>query len=1245
MVSTRMVRHIELYESIRDGRRGYIDTCHTIVFEHPYPALTLADELTNLMQMFRSLVIARGYVPRLYYDDTDADFETAALDERAAILSVACVPFVIDSDKPDARFKESCIGSTNYLAVVDATSCVMAGLHFDQDTVDFWARQSDEAKAHLMMQQHVSVREAIEGLVQYIAGMKQELNADEVRIWSQGTDFDIPKLRYCTSRVLGIAEKDLPWKYFEACDARSFVLEGLASIFGRKPGKKQYEDIPQDDAPKGSKHDPLYDCRRTIYNKQYSALIPLLPYIDLERDWGARELPDSTPSFPSLSIQGEVTLRPLAENPDERVVWVNKGKLRPAVVGDSFVRLATTTQLSVKECLQQCRSNEECHNTTIDDDGAVQMLDADQWRANTVVIADSPFDAIAAHSMLAARARRRVEGSDKAVPDYLHFAFLSNPRKFDKPVTRLKQVAISLIVSPGTDFQACQRAFAICNRHSTVLFMSMPQLADGIVTLHDFTHRYELSNDERVKYQGSKASMLFDLMAGSLTIDPFLRTATIDKKTGNEKDYNFQLQIRSAWLLMQSRGYVRVIDPTQPDKVGRYYKVTGNIVDELNRESLMSKCLEVLTDYARSKAKFGTQDFAKMSQAIRTAKTLSASTASDLPVITLDRRQGYGPHIDHFFFRNGALRITPEKIELVPYDRLGFFVDAPAILPWDYTEQVAEGIAPFRLFENPEYATRRQAIADANLSPKERARQNRELYDWARLNRWCFDPTETDWHGWWPFMKVIRCYANEEWEEEEELEYEGHHFSAEQQQFLNGRIINLLSTIGRIVYRYRTPNFLHYMMENAVSSEGVAQGGSGKSMLVNTFIACVRNVLSVDSKKLNSRDDIETSVVFNAFRPGYHDIVHVEDYERDIKRFYNYVTGNFEFRKFHTNETVVHSDEAPAIVITSNYAIKDGMDDSSAGRLNLCGFSHYFHRENENLNLVQRGFDTVMPDFSTKAEYLTAQDRSQIIYVCALAVQFVMGVKDKILAPARNLKERNLRTALGDSFFDWASDFFSKPYNLGVPIDFQTIFQDYIELSDSSEDKQNKFSPKAFTQRLQTYCQNNDLVYMPEVAYRSSTDRQRHSLTIRCWVKKRYFDDPKLWDGRLKVVRELTLSRKAVVFYPIDKVPKTYGEVEAEFIRFWDRPDPEPVLDEVGNPVTVSAEERQEWNEYIARRRGKSSYEIAMERSGAAPAPSSPAAPLSCPAGSTCQWQREYVGQQPFRQSQRRGSTILTDSI
>lgn len=932
------------------------------------------------------------------------------------------------------------------------------------------------------------------------------------------------------------------------------------------------------------------------------------PYLNLERDWDIKELPDSTPENPSFSIWGEVACRPLATDPQQRCMWVREPRERAAAVGDVFVMFALQQpRMAAEECILKSGSNEEYLNTPIKvtstgEDGKPTVTDRarrpEECMAYTLVICDTPLDALCAHTTLAVWARRRAESKQtERVGQYLHFCCLSDQRRFSRPIKRLQSVAQTLIVSPGTGFMACQRQFAICNRYSSVLFHSMPVLADDIVTLHDFILRYRLSTEERVKYQGSKASMLFDLMTAALSIDPFLKTESIDKKTGEVKDYNYQLQIRSAWLLMQSRGYVRVIDPRQPDKVGRYYKVTGNIVDEVNRESLMAKCLEVLTDYARSKAVFGTQDFPKMAQAIRTAKTLSAATAADLPVITLDRRQGYNRHLDHFFFQNGALRITPTEIRLIPYDQLDFFVDAPAILPWEFDSSLLTPNSslkelPFKLFENPEYKQRKDAIDAAltgpdRISPKEHARKLRELYDWARLNRWVFQPASPNWHEWCPFMQVIRCYANEEWEEEQELEYRGEQFSPEQQQFLTGRIVNILATIGRIVFRYRGVNFLHYIMENNVTSEGKAEGGSGKSFLINDFVACVRNVLPVDSKKLNARDDIETSVIFNAFRPGFHDVVHVEDYERDIKRFYNYVTGNFEFRKFHTNETRIESDEAPSIVITSNYAVRDGMDDSSAGRLNLCGISHFFHRENENLNLMQRGFDVVMPKFAKKPQDLDPRDRSDIILCCALAVQFVMGIQDKVLAPARNLKERNLRTSLGDSFFDWAEDFFSHPYNYRCPIDFQTIFQDFIELSDSSEDKQTKFSPKAFTQRLQQYCQNNDIAFMPEVAYRTNNDRLRHCMNLKAWCKVRYFDDPKIWGDRLKVVREMKTSRKAICFYPADQVPRTYKEVEADFIRYWDTPDPEPILDADGERVLVSEQERAEWQRFLDNRQGK----------------------------------------------------------
>lgn len=939
------------------------------------------------------------------------------------------------------------------------------------------------------------------------------------------------------------------------------------------------------------------------------------PYVNLERDWDITENPDSTPQSPSCCVQGEVVLRPWAKRPEERVQWVHPEKQRPRVIGDLFIRMATTTKQTVKDCILKCGSEEECHCSEPDpeDPNVMKPLSAEDWRAYTICIADDPLSCIAAHSLLAANARRRTP-DDKKVQNYLHFCFITNPRKFDKPVRQLSAIARTLITVPGPDYKACQRSFAICNRRADVLFLSMPQL-EGITSVYDFVTRYALTPDERAKYSGSKASMLFDFMAGAISIDPFKRSATIDKKTKAEKDYNYQLQIRSAWLLMQSRGYVRVIDPDQPDKVGRYYKVTGNIVDEVNRESLMACCTEVLTDYALSKSRFGTPDFEKMAQAIRTAKTLSAATAIDLPVIKLDNRAGCSRFQDHFFFKNCLLRMEiidkVKYIRMVPYDKIDFFVKAPKILKWEFhfsdlgpeftddmvirystfEEALAQHL-PFIMFENPEYQQKRhtlqQDLEEHRISPREHSRLSRELYDWARTKRYTYMPDDQDWRHWWPFLKVIRCYANEDWEEEEELEYRGEHFSPEQQDFLYGRMKNILSTLGRIVFRYRTPNYLHYLMENNVTAEGKAQGGSGKSRFVRTFVSCVRNVKHVDSKVFSARNDIETSVVFNGYNPDKHDAVHIEDYERDISRFYNYVTGDFSFRKFHTNETVIPAAEAPSIVITSNYAVKDGLDDSSAGRLNLCGFSHYFHRENENLNLMERGFDVVMPDFQKEPEDLTPQDRSQIILVCALSVLFCMETQDKVLAPAKNLKERNLRSALTDSFYEWASDFFSHPYNLGVPIDFASIFEDYKEISQASDDKQNKFSPKAFTDRIKTYCQANDLCFMPDVVYKTETDRRRKCLNVKCWVTKHFFADEKVWGkNKEKVCRELETSRKVVCFYPADKVPQTYDEVLQGFTRFWDAPDPEPYLDDLGNPVTLTEQERHDWNVFMSQKQGK----------------------------------------------------------
>lgn len=206
------------------------------------------------------------------------DTETAALGERAALLSISALPFLLPSDyavpgkdevaeayssliDPHSSLSEH----PHFFANINATTCVMAGMDFDPATVRFWSEREPEAKMQFITQPAVSIREAIESFIAYVEDIKATYQCD-VRLWCQGTDFDVPKLRYCSTTLLGIPEKSLPWKYNQVCDARTYILENLALLFGRKEGNKAiYADIPASDE-EWTQHDALSDVKRTIHN-------------------------------------------------------------------------------------------------------------------------------------------------------------------------------------------------------------------------------------------------------------------------------------------------------------------------------------------------------------------------------------------------------------------------------------------------------------------------------------------------------------------------------------------------------------------------------------------------------------------------------------------------------------------------------------------------------------------------------------------------------------------------------------------------------------------------------------------------------------------------------------------------------------------------------------------------------------------------------------------------------------------
>lgn len=208
------------------------------------------------------------------------DIETLSLRPDAAIISIAAVPFMLDKESLDNNDKYGYTGVpafdemtkdiscpeeyAPFYETIDATSCAMAGLAFDMETVKFWSEMPDEAKSAIMEKPRVSIRQALEDLVAYIENLKAQHKTDELIIWIQGSDYDIPVLKNAMYKVLGLTPETLPWKYRNIRDARTFMLESLSLVYPDTPVNELYGKLlPYDEL---TKHNSLHDCMWTALN-------------------------------------------------------------------------------------------------------------------------------------------------------------------------------------------------------------------------------------------------------------------------------------------------------------------------------------------------------------------------------------------------------------------------------------------------------------------------------------------------------------------------------------------------------------------------------------------------------------------------------------------------------------------------------------------------------------------------------------------------------------------------------------------------------------------------------------------------------------------------------------------------------------------------------------------------------------------------------------------------------------------
>ena len=138
------------------------------------------------------------------------DLETLATTPDAAILTIGAVKFDVfgeDQKIPDCE---------SFYVKVDIDSCHELGLVTNDDTIAWWAKQSQEAQDEAFsVDNRIHIREAFDRLYKFCWGSKY--------VWSNGASFDVVICETVFRRL----QKAIPWNFWEVRDVRTAFDLGI----------------------------------------------------------------------------------------------------------------------------------------------------------------------------------------------------------------------------------------------------------------------------------------------------------------------------------------------------------------------------------------------------------------------------------------------------------------------------------------------------------------------------------------------------------------------------------------------------------------------------------------------------------------------------------------------------------------------------------------------------------------------------------------------------------------------------------------------------------------------------------------------------------------------------------------------------------------------------------------------------------------------------------------------------------
>lgn len=901
---------------------------------------------------------------------------------------------------------------------------------------------------------------------------------------------------------------------------------------------------------------------------------------------------------------------------------------------------AAINQIEPEEKYTETREEWE-ENETKDGEpkGTFKKIDVkisiNEIKARNIVFCRTPEDALSVYYAMRSLRLDKQDG-DQHFADYCwyHVAFSIGRRNFwyiergewkqEKldfsavQYQKMNRFAERVIILYPNDIASQRDCGAIATKFSAIHYAMLPEgfrsrycrrwqwlYGCSPRSVRDYLLTYTMNAEENFQFDHDVRLPLYSRLRGARNTEPFELEYPRDPRSGKLKPPTCKVSPTRLWLFMTCHGYYRMVDPESTDLVGQFIHLDRCFVEYIDVKSIMQAAKTLLMDYVEQAWRHNDNERRMMSDCANMIdKTFNEKSAGGLQSMVINFADAFDAKTEYFYFNNVALKITPDSIRTVSYDDINFFIPSLAKKPYDFTMRAFN--PPFVIKENEEYQSRlrsidaKEAMKNEDGSPvftlSEIKQMRSNLMEWAQTYRWLVEWRCKREQDLWPILRVVRGCSNVLWQEELEAQRNKKSLTPDAIAIQNAHFANMLSGIGRLCYRSwdGMQNICPYFLEDKIPDEKQASGGSGKSVMVNLVVDAAVNVLPIDMKSFKDVESAKNCLTDILKYPGKYRTVHWEDRPKGfpLQYFYVKVTRGTNVERKYGDPISLKMEESPLHVITSNYPLSDD-EGSTVGRFPLVSFSDRFSRGNSMKNEPPRLPSDVMKNFTLDPEKLTDTDRNQTIYLCALAVQFLMRYHTFAIAPQGNVRRRQMVQKLTESivrYFEW---FFSRNEVYGVPICTDDMFNEFMrDWADASEGKSKEYSRATFKKKIYDYCENMAITCNPKQLFENESDKQRKCFKLQAWVTQEYFTGRE-WENdnsiEPKFIRYLQTSKHVFFFYRPGKdvIPKNYRDLKRIAKQFAEHPDPLPYRDDDGKIVTLTDEEKERWENNKMRRQGR----------------------------------------------------------